>query len=131
MLRLFVKVYQQLHSLDCLRICQSLAFLDEPEDVANILEKFLCLESKEDALLAFQFAFDLVENELHDFLLNVKDHLLASKSLSSESVQPRSTDFTVLEDVLMTCRSSDAMTNMYEPILKNVVIADLGDNNFF
>ncbi|KAK9936959.1 hypothetical protein M0R45_013778 [Rubus argutus] len=61
--RLLVRVYQKLLCPDYLSICQCLMFLDEPEGVASILEKLLRSENKDDELLAFQIAFDLVENE--------------------------------------------------------------------
>ncbi|CAL0312393.1 unnamed protein product [Lupinus luteus] len=91
-LRLLVKVFQELHSPDYLSICQCLMFLDEPKGVANILEKLLHSESKDDALLAFQIAFDLVENEHQAFLLNVRDRLTSPKSQPSESAQPKPSD---------------------------------------
>ncbi|ESW32462.1 hypothetical protein PHAVU_002G324700 [Phaseolus vulgaris] len=88
-LRLLVKVFQKLPSPDYLSICQCLMFLDEPEGVASILEKLLRSENKDDALLAFQIAFDLVENEHQAFLLNVRDRLSPPKSQPSESAQPK------------------------------------------
>ncbi|MED6156000.1 26S proteasome non-ATPase regulatory subunit 1 A [Stylosanthes scabra] len=88
-LRLLVKVYQKLPSPDYLSICQCLMFLDEPEGVASILEKLLRSESKDDALLAFQIAFDLVENEHQAFLLNVRDRLAPPKSQPSTSTQAK------------------------------------------
>ena len=91
-LRCLVKVYQKLPSPDYLSICQCLMFLDEPEGVASILEKLLRSENKDDALLAFQIAFDLVENEHQAFLLNVRDRLSNPKSQPSESVQPGNSD---------------------------------------
>ncbi|XP_034697826.1 26S proteasome non-ATPase regulatory subunit 1 homolog A-like [Vitis riparia] len=91
-LRCLVKVYQKLPSPDYLSICQCLMFLDEPEGVASILEKLLRSENKDDALLAFQIAFDLVENEHQAFLLNVRDRLSNPKSQPSESVQPGNND---------------------------------------
>ncbi|WOL13194.1 hypothetical protein Cni_G21963 [Canna indica] len=78
-LHLLVKIYQRLPSPDYLSICQCLMFLNEPETVATILEKLLS-GNKEDALLAFQIAFDLVENEHQAFLLNVKNNLAGPKS---------------------------------------------------
>lgn len=87
-LRCLVKVYQKLPSPDYLSICQCLMFLDEPEGVASILEKLIRSENKDNALLAFQIAFDLVENEHQAFLLNVRDRLSSPKSQPSESVQP-------------------------------------------
>ncbi|PIN11556.1 26S proteasome regulatory complex, subunit RPN2/PSMD1 [Handroanthus impetiginosus] len=86
-LRLLVKVYQQLPSPDYLSICQRLMFLDEPEGVASILEKLLRSENVDDALLAFQIAFDLVENEHQAFLLKVRDRLPSPKLQPSEPVR--------------------------------------------
>ena len=67
-------------------------FLDEPEGVANILEKLLRSENKDDALLGLQIAFDLGENEHQAFLLNVRRRLPAPKALPAESVQPKSSE---------------------------------------
>ncbi|KAK8477395.1 hypothetical protein V6N13_064992 [Hibiscus sabdariffa] len=130
-LRLLVKVYQQLPSPDYLSTSQCLMFLDEPEGVANILEKLLRSENKEDALLAFQVAFDLVENEQQAFLLNVRDRLSAPKSLPSEPVQMGSTDpaaenenSTAQEDVQMTDGPSAITTNVHEADPKEVMYAE-------
>ncbi|XWS22376.1 hypothetical protein CRYUN_Cryun29cG0028600 [Craigia yunnanensis] len=131
-LRLLVKLYQKLPSPDYLSTSQCLMFLDEPEGVANILEKLLRSENKEDALLAFQVAFDLVENEHQAFLLNVRDRLSAPKSLPSESVQPGSSDpapaqnenSTAPEDVQMTDGSSAVTTNVLEADPKEVMYAE-------
>lgn len=88
-------------------------FLDEPEGVASILEKLLRSENKDDALLAFQIAFDLVENEHQAFLLNVRDRLPAPKVQSTEPVHPKSgeadssqNENSAAEDVQMTEGSS-------------------------
>ncbi|KAL9994513.1 hypothetical protein Hdeb2414_s0902g00959441 [Helianthus debilis subsp. tardiflorus] len=67
---LLVKVYQDLASSDYLNICQCLMFLDQPDGVASILEKLLRSENKDDAMMAFQIAFDLIENEHQAFLLS-------------------------------------------------------------
>ncbi|KAA3485510.1 26S proteasome non-ATPase regulatory subunit 1-like protein A-like [Gossypium australe] len=131
-LRLLVKVYQKLPSPDYLSTSQCLMFLDEPEGVANILEKLLRSENKEDALLAFQVAFDLVENEHQAFLLNVRDRLSAPKSLPSEPVQPGSTNpspaenenSTASEDVQMTDGSSAITTNVHEADPEEVTYAE-------
>ncbi|GMJ01827.1 hypothetical protein like AT2G32730 [Hibiscus trionum] len=131
-LRLLVKVYQQLPSPDYLSTSQCLMFLDEPEGVANILEKLLRSENKEDALLAFQVAFDLVENEQQAFLLNVRDRLSAPKSLPSELAQTGTTNpapaeienSTATEDVQMTDGPSSVTTNVHEADPKEVVYAE-------
>ncbi|KAA3453192.1 26S proteasome non-ATPase regulatory subunit 1-like protein A-like [Gossypium australe] len=131
-LQLLVKLYQKLPYPDYLSTSQCLMFLDEPEGVANILEKLLRSENKEDALLAFQVAFDLVENEHQAFLLNVRDRLPAPKSLPSESLQPESSDpapiqnenSTAAEDVQMTDGSSASMTDVLEADPKEVMYAE-------
>ncbi|XP_024382538.1 26S proteasome non-ATPase regulatory subunit 1 homolog A [Physcomitrium patens] len=83
-LRLLVKSYQGLQQPDYLSICQCLMFLDEPADVAAILDKLL-KGDKSEALLAYQIAFDLFENEYQKFLLNVRDLLPESTSASSSA----------------------------------------------
>ncbi|PRQ35975.1 putative 26S proteasome regulatory complex, non-ATPase subcomplex, Rpn2/Psmd1 subunit [Rosa chinensis] len=118
-LRLLVRVYQKLPSPDYLSICQCLMFLDEPEGVATILEKLLRSENKEDALLAFQIAFDLVENEHQAFLLNVRNRLPAPKTKTSEPVQPESSEAAQNEgsasgDVQMTDGSSTTSVTVPE-----------------
>ncbi|KAK6161776.1 hypothetical protein DH2020_005157 [Rehmannia glutinosa] len=67
---------------------ERLMFLDEPEGVISILEKLLRSDNVDDALLAFQIAFDLVENEHQAFLLKVRDQLSSPKTQPSEPVQP-------------------------------------------
>ncbi|KAL5713332.1 26S proteasome non-ATPase regulatory subunit 1 A [Ranunculus cassubicifolius] len=79
-LLLLVKIYQKLPTPDYLRICQCLMDLDDSEGVARILEKLLRSAEEDEALLAFQIAFDLVENERQSFLLGVRDHLREPKS---------------------------------------------------
>ncbi|XP_020579450.1 26S proteasome non-ATPase regulatory subunit 1 homolog A-like [Phalaenopsis equestris] len=78
-LHLLVKIYQGLPSPDYINICQCLMFLNKPDTVATTMERLLRSDSKDDALLAFQIAFDLVENEHQAFLLNVRNHLLYPK----------------------------------------------------
>ncbi|KAL6659058.1 hypothetical protein ACP70R_003098 [Stipagrostis hirtigluma subsp. patula] len=78
-LRRLVKIYQTLPNPDFLSICQCLMFLAEPETVASIFDKLLS-GSQDDALLAYQIAFDLAENENQAFLLNVWNHLVALRS---------------------------------------------------
>ncbi|CAL9238391.1 unnamed protein product [Arabidopsis halleri] len=90
-LRLLVHVYQKLACPDYLSICQCLMFLDEPQHVASILEKLLHSEDKDDALLALQIAFDLVENEHQAFLMSVRDSLPMPKTLPVVAVQAAET----------------------------------------
>uniref|UniRef100_A0A2P2MRH5 26S proteasome non-ATPase regulatory subunit 1 homolog n=1 Tax=Rhizophora mucronata TaxID=61149 RepID=A0A2P2MRH5_RHIMU len=118
-LRLLVNVYQKLPSPDFLSICQCLMFLDEPEGVASILEKLLRSGNKDEALLAFQIAFDLVENEHQAFLLNVRG--LLSRSQPPVLVQPKSSldtaqneNSTATDDVQMTEGASASTENVHE-----------------
>ncbi|XP_073279347.1 26S proteasome non-ATPase regulatory subunit 1 homolog A-like [Primulina huaijiensis] len=119
-LRLLVKVYQQLPSPDYLSICQRLMFLDEPEGVAIILEKLLRSEVEDDALLAFQIAFDLVENEHQAFLLRVRDRLPSPKpqlsaTAQSGSNQPdsaQSGSAVPLQDVQMTDDTQESSSSL-------------------
>ncbi|OAY28247.1 26S proteasome non-ATPase regulatory subunit 1 homolog A [Manihot esculenta] len=131
-LHLLVNVYQKLPHPDYLSICQCLMFLDEPEGVASILEKLLRSENKDDVLLAFQIAFDLVENEHQAFLLNVRDCLSVPKSQSSESVQPKSSDpdsaqndnSTASEDVQMTEGTSASIPIVQEADPNEAIYAE-------
>lgn len=110
-------------SPDYLSICQCLMFLNESEGVAKILEKlllsndkvrfsinlgfhvlffaniwliYISLAPQDDELLAFQIAFDLVENEHQAFQLSVKDSLQISVSkavaLANKENIPESTE---------------------------------------
>ncbi|GFY82599.1 26S proteasome regulatory complex, non-ATPase subcomplex, Rpn2/Psmd1 subunit [Actinidia rufa] len=134
-LRLLVKVYQKLPSPDYLSICQCLMFLDEPEGVASILEKLLRSENNDDALLAFQIAFDLVENEHQAFLLNVKNLLSGPKSQPSEPAQQGSAapesgqdgNATASEDVQMTEGAQVSNQDVQEADPSEVTYAERSD----
>ncbi|CAL5003295.1 unnamed protein product [Urochloa decumbens] len=90
-----VKIYQTLPNPDYLSICQCLMFLNEPETVASILDKLIS-GSQDDALLGYQTAFDLAENENQAFLLNVRNHLDALSSARAEpDSRPAATEPTV------------------------------------
>lgn len=105
-------------------------FLDEPEAVASILEKLLRSENKDEALLAFQIAFDLIENEHQAFLLNVRDRLSTPKTQPSgqvPSVEPDSAqneNSTAPEDVQMTDGSSASDVNVRETDPSEVIYAE-------
>ncbi|KAG6593786.1 26S proteasome non-ATPase regulatory subunit 1-like A, partial [Cucurbita argyrosperma subsp. sororia] len=130
-LRLLVKVYQKLPSPDYLSICQCLMFLDEPEGVASILEKLLRSENKDDTLLAFQIAFDLIENEHQAFLLNVRNRLSNPKPGPPETApQPGSNPESAQhvssapEDAQMTDGSSAPNLNVQQVDPKEIVYAE-------
>ncbi|KAL7177343.1 hypothetical protein ACSBR2_030657 [Camellia fascicularis] len=131
-LRLLVKVYKKLPSPDYLSICQCLMFLDEPEGVVSILETLLRSENKDEALLALQIAFDLVENEHQAFLLNVRNLLSSAKSQPSEPAQQgpaaaesgQNTIATASEDVQMTDGTLASNVNVQEADPKEVTYAE-------
>ncbi|KAJ8566059.1 hypothetical protein K7X08_030536 [Anisodus acutangulus] len=113
-LRLLVEVYEKTPSPNYLSMCQWLMFLDKPEAVASILEKLLRSENKDDALLAFQIAFDLVENEHQAFLLNVRDRL-SSPELPAEPNTAETGDATATEDVPMTEETQPLLETSVDP----------------
>ncbi|PKU86786.1 26S proteasome non-ATPase regulatory subunit 1 homolog A [Dendrobium catenatum] len=126
-LRLLVKIYQGLPSPDYINICQCLMFLNEPDAVATTMERLLRSDSKDDALLAFQIAFDLVENEHQAFLLRVRNHLLYPKprapslpdnsmDITSENGNPGASDDAAIETLnIITNDSFHAPNGALDP----------------
>jgi 26S proteasome regulatory subunit N2 len=74
-LRLLVKLYNELNVPDYHRICECLVFLNDSQSVAEILDRLLRPKDEDKALLSFQIAFDLVQNGGQNFLANVKSSL--------------------------------------------------------
>jgi 26S proteasome regulatory subunit N2 len=70
LLTVLVKLYKGLKTPDYVQMCQCLIFLDEPMSVADVLEK-LSKGSPDDALMAYQIAFDLYESATQQFLSRV------------------------------------------------------------
>lgn len=107
-------------------------FLDEPEGVASILEKLLRSENKDDTLLAFQIAFDLIENEHQAFLLNVRDRLsnpkpepqAAEQLVSNVESAPNETSPAPPEDAQMTDGSSASNLSIQQADPKEVTYAE-------
>ncbi|KAL7129237.1 hypothetical protein ABFS83_13G051700 [Erythranthe nasuta] len=100
-LRFLVKMYEQL-SPDYSSICQCLMMLDDSEGIAKILEKLLRSEYVDHALLAFQIAFDLVENENRAFLLKVMSQLSTPKLQPSGNIHEEvyAEEFTKMRRIL-------------------------------
>lgn len=77
-LQLLVRMYSEagdeVGTVDYLSICQCLLLLDDAKNVADILEK-LAKGSENDALMAYQVAFDLTDNEAQHFLSKVASAL--------------------------------------------------------
>lgn len=115
---LLVKVYQDLASPDYLNICQCLMFLDQPKGVSSILEKLLRSEAKDDAMMAFQIAFDLIENEHQAFLLSVRD------GLSSPKLRPEQPVATETEDTQMADETQPLIATVPEADPAEVTYAE-------
>ncbi|KAK9822620.1 hypothetical protein WJX74_011008 [Apatococcus lobatus] len=73
-LRLLIRLYEAASIPDWVNICQCLMFLDDPQKVAHILDRLL-KGSQDDCLLAYQICFDLFENEMQSFVLQVAEKL--------------------------------------------------------
>ncbi|CAI5947250.1 unnamed protein product [Closterium sp. NIES-64] len=70
-----VRLYQQAETPDYGSICQMLMFLSDAAGVAATLDRLIKGQNESHALLAYQVAFDLFENEFQQFLLSVRDAL--------------------------------------------------------
>ncbi len=76
-LRVLVKLYMGLATPDFINVCQCLIFLDDPQGVANILEKLI--KGEEDpVLMAYQIGFDLYESATQQFLQRIQSALRAT-----------------------------------------------------
>mmetsp|Transcript_5894 Transcript_5894/g.16828 ORF Transcript_5894/g.16828 Transcript_5894/m.16828 type:complete len:1074 (-) Transcript_5894:415-3636(-) len=73
-LRLLVALYGRAPQPSWVNISQGLMFLDCPRDVAAVLDQLL-RGSEDDKLLAYQIGFDLFENEMQSFTLQVGEEL--------------------------------------------------------
>lgn len=70
LLRTLVKLYRELEKPDYVQMCQCLIFLSDPNSVAEVLES-LSQGSADEALMAYQIAFDMYESATQQFLNNV------------------------------------------------------------
>ena len=70
-LRSLVKMYMGLATPDYINVCQCLIFLDDPQAVADILEK-LIKGDEDSVLMAYQIGFDLYESATQQFLQRIQ-----------------------------------------------------------
>ena len=70
-LRILVRLYRNLEKPDYINMIQCLIFLDDAKSVADILDKLTRSEKSEDALMAYQIAFDLYESGTQQYLIRV------------------------------------------------------------
>eukprot|EP00954_Amorphochlora_amoebiformis_P010347 808389-Amorphochlora_amoeboformis.AAC.1 len=88
-LNVLVQLYKGLNIPDYLNMCQCLLFLNDPEEVAKTLDKLIRGDAN-DAVMAYQVAFDLNENQNQPFLLRVVKKL----SPEEETKKPEETTAT-------------------------------------
>jgi len=91
--RLYAEAGDDAGGVDYLAICQCLLLLDDAKAVSDILLK-LMKGSSDDALMAYQVAFDLSDNETQHFLSQVNAALPepAATNASSAAVKAEPTD---------------------------------------
>lgn len=79
-LLLLTKLYMGLHTPDYINVCQCYIFLDDAQAVADILEKLL-KGTEDNALMAYQIAFDMYDSATQQFLLRVQNALRSTVPL--------------------------------------------------
>ncbi|RHY32693.1 hypothetical protein DYB32_002344, partial [Aphanomyces invadans] len=120
-LQVLVKLYQSLPAQEHTHICQILQLLDQHAEVATILQSLIA-STLDETLIAYQVAFDLVENENQKFLNAVSAALGASAPASprlEKLQQILQGDFSVdlLLDFLFRQNQSDPL------VMKNIKTA--------
>ena len=75
LLKKLVELYRDLATPDYVQMCQCHIYLDEPLEVATILEK-LSTGSSSDGLMAYQIAFDMYESATQQFLSRYASFIL-------------------------------------------------------
>jgi len=75
LLRLLVKLYQTQKVPDYIRMAECLTFLDDSDSATKILDTLIKSDNTDDTLLAYQIAFELVNNATQQFLSNVQSKL--------------------------------------------------------
>jgi 26S proteasome regulatory subunit N2 len=107
-----VKLYHECPVPDYVNMSRCLIFLDDPQELAKILESLIRSSNGDDTLLAFQIAFELCDNSTQHFLENVRKLLppvqTQTASPSAEAVVPKSEEATD-KTPLLSAGASDAM----------------------
>jgi len=88
-LRLLVKLYQQLPVPDYLTVCEILIFLDDSKSTAQILSSLLQQSDDSKILIGYQIAFDLVQNGTQQFIQNVITELDTQANNNTEGYADR------------------------------------------
>ncbi|PFX28992.1 26S proteasome non-ATPase regulatory subunit 1 [Stylophora pistillata] len=89
-LRVLVQLYMNLGTPDFISVCQCFIFLDDAQGVADILEKLIKDNEKDQTLMAYQIAFDLYEGATQQFLSSVTSALQATVPFVSSTAATNS-----------------------------------------
>ncbi|CAH1781068.1 unnamed protein product [Owenia fusiformis] len=139
-LRVMVKLYMGLPQPDFISVCQCFIFLDEPQSVADILEKLL-KESEDNVLMAYQIGFDLYESATQQFLQRVQGALrgtaplpvlLTPGSTNTGTTTKEATESAIDSGAAASSSTGEAAANAEETDAKPVsekTLEDLSEND--
>ena len=96
LLRNLIKLYKKSTKPDYVQMVQNLIFLDDPEEVASILES-LSQGSTEDVLMAYQIAFDLYESATQQFVNKVLNAVRKTAPIPSAVMKQKEATETATE----------------------------------
>lgn len=89
-LRLLVRLYAGLPSADSVNMSRCLIFLEDHAALATTLQKLVETGNEDNTLLAYQIAFELVDNATQNFLALVRNSIPASAAATEASADPTS-----------------------------------------
>lgn len=90
-LSLLVELYESMEHPDWYNVCHCLTLLKEPQRLGNILLTLL-KGTTDDALLAYQIGFDLVNNEVQKFIQSVQEIVVREMMAASHEPSPSETN---------------------------------------
>lgn len=91
-LRLLVKLYNNLEEPDYVSVSQCLVHLNDPASCATMLKDLVSKNTDESLLMAYQIAFDLEESANQDFLLRIIQDLPATAKPANSSNEMETDD---------------------------------------
>ncbi|KAG2183158.1 hypothetical protein INT43_006153 [Umbelopsis isabellina] len=91
-LRLLVKLYNNLEEPDHVSVSQCLVHLNDPASCATMLKDLVAKNADDSLLMAYQIAFDLEESATQDFLLKIIQDLPATAKPASSSNEMETDD---------------------------------------
>jgi len=113
LLKKLVELYRDLATPVYVQMCQCHIYLDEPLEVASILEK-LSTGSSSDGLMAYQIAFDMYESATQQFLSRVLAAIRKTAPVTGEAGGEESmqTDEAEAEKPVETSKKTELNTNI-------------------